>query len=1032
MCGARVLSGAFARPSRVARAAFTAQEQSLERQGKYAEAIPLAKQLLERAKQSFGKDDPAVAHACLILARLDYEVADYSGSEPLLQETLRIYRKMGAESEEVATTLSFMEQTAIKLFQQEQELEREGKYVEAIPLAQQVLELSRRRAGPENGAVAYALEILAALYNRLDKYEQAEPLYLEALGIMKEAKGPESKDVAATLKRLGRLYYDMGEYAKAEPLFQEELRIENKQFGPESKEVAETLGNLGGVYSQIGDYARSEPLLQEELKIEKKTLGLESKEVATTLNNLGVLSLLMGDHATAEPLYLEALRIQKKVLGPENEDVARTLNNLAQVYAGMRDYEKAAYCYGQALQVEKKVLGPEDLYVAITLNNLALLWDDAGNYAEAERLYQDSLRIREKIQGPGHPGVATTLDNLALLYHHMGKYAKAEPLYQEALGIYSKWFGDEHPDTIICRRKLALLDIDLGRSDDARALALTACNNQAHLVEKILSFASEQQRLAYQKSNSVLSLSVLAATKGNEVPLALAILHDKGVVLDSLMEDQAFYRANRKTARGEDLLDKLATDKQRIGRLLLEPIQNSTQSKDELQGLQDEMQTIESKLAKDVTSAGRARRAQSVTAEQIVSALPQDTALIEYFACGNYLGQAQWEGAFGAVVFLRGQKEIFVTLPSSKVLGPTIKSYRHLLSQGNPPDGDEVTYKLAQLYQQVWEPIQKVLPSTIKRVIISPDGPLNFISFATLLDSDQQFLGERLVVEYVTAGRDILEATPAAANKDCLIVANPDFQGPADNDSSNMLRMRGGETRELEDLHFDWLAGTMTEASQLKKQLESWNWKPSLLTANDATKAALFKVHRPYLLHLATHGFFEPIDSEDWKAVDSSQLNEGRARYFDNPMHRSGLALAGANLTLAAWRNKQELTPADDGILTAEDAAALDLEGTWLVTLSACDTGEGEANAGEGVMGLRRGFLEAGAENILMTLWSISDSFTGQFMNDFYQTAHANGNAPLALAIVQRDWLRKLRKERDLVQAVRLAGPFVLCFRGRP
>jgi tetratricopeptide (TPR) repeat protein len=726
---------------------LTAKEQSLERQGKYADAIPLAKQLLELTKQAFGQDDPAVAHVCLVLARLYYEVANYTGAEPLFQETLRIYRKIGAESEEVAKTLSLMEQTAIKLFQQEQELEREEKYVEAIPLAQQVLELSKQRSGPENVTVAYALEILAALYNRLDKYEQAERLYLEALGIKKKAGGPESNDVAATLKRLGRLYYDMGEYANAEPLFQEELGLENKQFGPESKEVAETLGNLGGVYSQMGDYARSEPLLQEELKIEKKTLGLESKEVATTLNNLGVLYSLMGDHATAEPLYLEALRIQKKVLGPENEDVARTLNNLAQVYAGMRDYEKAAYCYGQALQVEKKVLGPEDLYVAITLNNLALLWDDAGNYAEAERLYQDSLRIHEKIQGPGHPGVATTLDNLALLYHHMGKYAKAEPLYREALGIYSKWFGDEHPDTIICRRKLALLDIDLGRSDDARALALTAWNHQAHLVERILSFASEQQRLAYQNSNSVFSLSVLAATKGNEVPLALAILRDKGVVLDSLMEDQAFYRANRKTASGEDLLDKLATDKQRIGRLLLQPIQNSTQSKDELQRLQDEVQTIESKLAKDVASTGRTRRALSVTAEQIISALPEDTALIEYFTRGNYLGQAQWEGAFGAVVFLRGQKEIFVTLPSSKVLSPTIKRYVHLLSQSDLPDGDEVTRKLAQLYQQVWEPIQKVLPSTIKRVIISPDGQLNFISFATLLDLDQQFRGEKLVVE---------------------------------------------------------------------------------------------------------------------------------------------------------------------------------------------------------------------------------------------------------------------------------------------
>jgi hypothetical protein len=286
--------------------------------------------------------------------------------------------------------------------------------------------------------------------------------------------------------------------------------------------------------------------------------------------------------------------------------------------------------------------------------------------------------------------------------------------------------------------------------------------------------------------------------------------------------------------------------------------------------------------------------------------------------------------------------------------------------------------------------------------------------------------------------RDLLESTELTTSRDCVFLANPDFQNPllvrAGAVQSDTIKRRGTEMRGLEDLHFESLAGAATEVKQLEKQLQSWSWNSVTLTDNNATKAALLRVQRPYVLHLATHGFFESIDSEnaDSPTTLEPEENQFKSKYFDNPMHRSGLALAGANLTLAAWRDNKEVQLENDGILTAEDASTLDLQGTWLVTLSACDTGEGEANAGEGVMGLRRGFLEAGAQNLLMTLWPIADRYTVELMKDFYSRAHQSGNAPLALAEVQRDWLVKLRKEKGLAQAVRLAGPFILSFRGKP
>src|SRR6185436_16360834 len=148
------------------------------------------------------------------------------------------------------------------------------------------------------------------------------------------------------------------------------------------------------------------------------------------------------------------------------------------------------------------------------------------------------------------------------------------------------------------------------------------------------------------------------------------------------------------------------------------------------------------------------------------------------------------------------------------------------------------------------------------------------------------------------------------------------------------------------------------------------------------------------------------------------------------PMYRSGLALTGAQQTLGEW-SRGEIPPTEnDGIVTAEEVGGLKLDGTWLVVLSACDTGSGEARAGEGVLGLRRGFIQAGAQNLLMTLWPISDQTTVQIMLDFYDAADKSKNAPQALAEVQRNWLVKLRKERGLLDAVRLAGPFIMSSQG--
>jgi hypothetical protein len=225
------------------------------------------------------------------------------------------------------------------------------------------------------------------------------------------------------------------------------------------------------------------------------------------------------------------------------------------------------------------------------------------------------------------------------------------------------------------------------------------------------------------------------------------------------------------------------------------------------------------------------------------------------------------------------------------------------------------------------------------------------------------------------------------------------------------------------------------EASTVSQIAKDAQWYEETHLGADASKKGLLAMQAPAILHLATHGFFlggEVTGGEGERGMkiasvpDPSSAGAPKALKGISPMRQSGVALTGGQSTLQAWGRGEFPDPSNDGILTAEEVAGLDLNGTWLVTLSACETGVGQVQSGEGVFGLRRAFMMAGAQNLLMTLWPVSDEVTPKIMADFYKKALATGDAAGSLSDVQRDWLVKLRNEKGLLAAVRDAGPFAI------
>jgi tetratricopeptide (TPR) repeat protein len=1035
--------------------------------GRYANAERIFARALAVSEKTAGSKYIDTAATYNNLAQLYEDMGDYAKAEPLYLRALKIEEKaLGAEHPNIATLLSGLGTLYL----------HKGDFANAEPLLQRALRISEKVLGPKHPSTAQSLNNLALLYKDIGDYAKAQSLYERALKIREKVLGQGSSDTATSVNNLAGLYCTIGDYARAETLYQRSLRIYEKTFGSAHPRVALGLNNLADLYRTMGAYAKAELLCQRALRIDEAALGEDHPETAVIVNNLGTLYNRTGDFAKAEPFLKRNLRICEKALGPEHPTTAAGLNNLASLYKDIGDYTNAVQLFERALKIREKVLGQVHPDTAISLMNLAGLYLAMGEYARSEPLFQRAITIYEKCFGAEHSSVALSLANLGDLYLFTGAYAKAEPLYQRALKIDESVLGEDHPDTALIlnnlgglytqmgnfakaesfyRRSIRISETTLGSDHPQTATALTNLafryldNGKlaeatelvlrvTRLDEKrladVLSFTSEQQRLAFQLT--VNPYSLLAGLNMSEV-LAQTIVRRKGVVLDSLLEDRLISQASEEP-RQRGVIAELLGAKERFMQVSLEvPKELSNDARErrdtEKQQLFHQIEELEGQLARQVGGVGKARRALNVTVEQVQSALGKDEALIELARYNDYLGKNKWEWRYGAILIASGSKPEWCQLGSAVEIEKTIRRYQ--ISVRGETDEIALRDTLRQLHTRVWLPIEKALPPGTKRILLSPDGELNFVSFATLLAADEKFLAEKYSFSYAASGRDLLKESKLNRNQSMLVFANPDFGTRADlgglADASSVA-LRSIEMRDLQKISLPPLPGTATEAAALERLAGEANAKTTVFLGSNATEAELRRVDSPRILHVATHGFFLPESELGNEASILGAIRDVPKGKLVNPMHRSGLALAGAQETLQAW-SRGEVPPIEnDGIVTAEEVGGLRLDGTWLVVLSACDTGSGEARTGEGVMGLRRGFIQAGAQNLLMTLWPISDETTVQIMLDFYDTAFKSGNAPQALADTQRDWLVKLREERGLLPAVQLAGPFIMSSQGKP
>jgi len=991
------------------------QVMQLHQQGKYAEALELAKRALKLSEDTLGPEDPETATCLNDLAGMYQSMGDYTNAEPLFARGLEIREKvLGPEHQFTARTLMNLASVYVQT----------GRYAKAEPLLLRALAINQKVLGPETMATATSLAHLGVLYQDMGDYAKAESYDEQALAIDQKVLGPEHSNTAGALNNLAAIHISTGEYSKAEPLFQQVLAIYEKVLGLNHPYTGRALQALGTLYFQMGDYAKSESFYQRALSVQEINPGPESPDTAITLGGLGVVYMQMGVYDKALALFLRALAVQEKVYGPENPTLAITLGKLGSLYCKTGNFAQAESVDQRILKLDEKTLGPNHPNTAAAMLNLGALYLQMGDLAQAKSFDQQALAIQEKSLGPENPDLMTGYNNLASVYFKQCEYTNAEPLFLHVLKIEDKNLAPDDPKRAESLGNLATLYFDLKRTNESLIFADKAEQSRLGMLDNILSFTSEQERLNFEAQNDPY---VLFASLNDAPRVALTVLRHKGVVLDSLLEDRIVAEASQ-NPEDRALIEKLGPAKQRLTQLLMtipkvlspEALKARAEMRDHLLR---QVEQLEGTLAQKVAGFGHARRALTVTVEDVEKAIPPQTALVEFIRYFHYLGQQQWETRYGAVVLVANCEPKWVGLGSATAIEKDVLLCQQSVRDEKRTSEIFLSAALHNLNDHVWEPIQTVLPTDVKNIVVSPDGSLNFVSFATLLTPDNQFLCEKYSLRYVASGRDLLHEPAKSANQDMIIFAAPDYVTGSDATSAP------GEV-DLKPLPY-----FAKNAADLAAEVKSWNWPVQIYSGAEATETRLQTIHSPHILHFATHGFFLPETirgpaSFSFLGFTIDLKGSQQPVTLRNPMYRSGIALAGAQVTLDAWK-RGETPPTDkDGILTAEEVGGLDLRDTWLVVLSACDTGIGQSRSGEGVMGLRRGFEQAGAQNLLMTLWPVFDVPSGKLLLDFYAAVHENNNPSAALAKVQRDWLVKLRKKDGLLPAVVMAGAFILNSQG--
>lgn len=997
-------------------------------QGKYSSAASVFERALSILEESSNPDPSGLVSGLNNLAHVYVLQGLYADAVHYLERAIDISEKtFGSEHRQVASALSNL--AVVRYY--------EGDYLEAESLFKRVLAIEKASAGEEDASYATNLENLASVYKGQARYADAELLQEQALTLKEKLLGPDHPELGISANNLADLYQSQGKLSKAEFYYQRALQIWENSLGPDHPNVAAALSNLAALYLEKGVYARAEPMYVRAIAIRENVLGPDHPDVAFSLTGLADLYRVLGKYRESHNLLEKSLRIWENALGPDHPYVAGTKSNLATSFFNQGQLSEAEQLYIEALADKERSLGADHPDVAQSLNDLAKVYKRQGRHSEADSLYVRAIRIWERALGADHPTVAKARRGLAGLYISVGQYSKAESLCLEACESLERTHGPNSLEVANTLSLLAKLYRLLDRPTGSLQFADRAFWIRYNELRDFSQVMSERDALGYaskMRSSADQYLSCyIDSEPGEESMVAEAsrvVLASKGQVSDEIFGRHRLI-VTETDSTTQALVESVKCIRFRLSKLYVAgPGEDTTNTyRHRLDSLDKLANSLESSLARRGAGFRKNRQRTDINAEQFLHSLPPKSVLVEYLRYNFSFPTTNdsTEPRYLVVVFgQRGGPMIEDLAPAESIDSVVAQYQRHFQAVSrkwpavSADEQADISRILSDLYTLVWQPVADEIGDA-DIVFVAPDGALNLISFASLKNGSA-YLVEKHAIHYLSAGRDIvrLEAmdTPGTG---LFALGDPDYNASAlsrlergrtgmhssvglSSVSQYAVRNMRSGCKHLHEITVDRLPYTRREVEQVIELWKSATSEPveTYLQASASEENFKESSFGKRILHLATHGFFRPGECDV-----ANRLEQPSGGFIgESPLLQSGLFLAGANLHGAG----SDSLGTEDGILTAEEVCGMNLTGTQWVVLSACESGLGEVEAGEGLFGLRRSFQLAGARTVISSLWPVPDKETSRIMKYLY--GHQGSNLAVAFRNMALEELREMRTRK--------------------
>jgi CHAT domain-containing protein len=841
---------------------------------------------------------------------------------------------------------------------------------ESLTASLKILE-NFRKDDAKKGYLVDAIETQATLFGIKGLFDEAEDNLDRAAKIISKANRLTNLDEYAAASQLSGLFIQLGRYADTEELLEKLIKDYEKVYGTNSIRLIEPLVNSGRLSLVKGDYTQADKIATRARQIAQVVYGEKSTKLAPVLLLSGDIDNIIGDYDEAEKSFNKALESQEKQFGHNHIEIAKSLSRIAlcRFYKGdpPADIEKTML---DAQNIMGNRLGKDNPQYAEVLKNVAVLNIAQKKYPVAfNSLTQAEAIWRNKTGSKNNINAASIYTLTGDVYYQMKVYAKAEEFYNNAKSIYDKYFSKQHPEYVKILSKLAkvyYMQKDYKRSKKNIEEAL---NDYDVFIKQYFPALSEREKAKYWNTmkgdfefyntlafGQLEDFRDLASKVYNYQLLTKALLLSSSIkirerILHSTDENlKTAY--NNWVAKKEFLTNALSMSGEQLTQNGIDPA-----------ALGAEVEKLERELSEKSELFGQSFENKKITYENVQKSIGKNDVAVEMVRY-RYFNHDFTDSVVYVAMYVKNDnaRPKVIAMPDGlKMETKYFHYYRNSMISKLP---DAYSYKI------FWEPIQKEI-SQYATIFLSPDGIYNLINLESIATPDGKYVIDNSNIVIVSNTKDLYLRklkTRAQASNTATMFGNPKFYLTASTD------------RSVPDL-----PGTEKEVNELQELLKQKGWRTSEYVETEASEEQVKELESPKIFHIATHGFTKPAISED----DAKQMTASEAQLTENPLLKTGLLLKGAGDLLGKTNYNFNM---ESGILTAYEAMNLNLDKTDLVVLSACETGLGEVSNGEGVYGLQRAFLVAGAKVLVMSMFKVDDAATQKLILTFYKKWLNTGN----------------------------------------